>query len=374
MAFTEKSLVYLSKDFRAPASFGAVGQSASAGGAPIVDNDDPALTDEETSKGVIFQEIFEADGVSFTFTVTENDGVLPETTSDIIITRNGLTLSAQYIASLNSQSGEVTLTFTPDSGDRIAVIWFFRGELPQGIFQEIITPSGSDDTFALTVNNGQIPGRPQELFLFLNGIFLDYKKLTAYNQEQSEFTLDFTPASDDTLACVWFTSLPNNLKIIQESFKADGTQVDFTVTKNGGKLAKVKDAILLLRNGQHINNDYISGINTSTGTLTMTFVPDEGDDIELIWFVEEFVTPSYAPPVKMFQEQFTTDGVSNTLTVTKNQGKLPDELDSIMIYRNGQHISTNFVSELLPLEGTIRFSFTPRINEKFTIVWVISTV
>ena len=80
MAFIEKSLVYLSKDFRAPASFGAVGQSASAGGAPIVDNDDPALTDEETSKGVIFQEIFEADGVSATFTVTENDGVLPETT------------------------------------------------------------------------------------------------------------------------------------------------------------------------------------------------------------------------------------------------------------------------------------------------------
>ena len=106
----------------------------------------------------------------------------------------------------------------------------------------------------------------------------------------------------------------------------------------------------------------------------MTFTPDEGDDIELIWFVEEFITPSYAPPVKMFQEQFTTDGVSNTLTVTKNQGKLPDELDSIMIYRNGQHISTNFVSELLPLEGTIQFSFTPRANEKFTIVWVISTV
>ena len=103
-------------------------------------------------------------------------------------------------------------------------------------------------------------------------------------------------------------------------------------------------------------------------------MPDESDDIELIWFVEEFVTPSYAPPVKMFQEQFTTDGVSNTLTVTKNQGKLPDELDSIMIYRNGQHISTNFVSELLPLNGTITFSFTPRANEKFTIVWVISTV
>ena len=77
MAFTEKSLVYLSKDFRAPASFGAVGQSASAGGAPIVDNDDSALTDEETSKGVIFQEIFEADGVSSTAYVPQMRESLP---------------------------------------------------------------------------------------------------------------------------------------------------------------------------------------------------------------------------------------------------------------------------------------------------------
>jgi len=44
-----------------------------------------------------------------------------------------------------------------------------------------------------------------------------------------------------------------------------------------------------MRNGQHINNDYITGINPTAGTITLTFTPDQGDDITLIWFVEEFV-------------------------------------------------------------------------------------
>ena len=45
MAYTEQSLVYLSRDYRVTASFGAVGASASAGGAVITDNDDEQLTD-----------------------------------------------------------------------------------------------------------------------------------------------------------------------------------------------------------------------------------------------------------------------------------------------------------------------------------------
>lgn len=374
MSFTEQSLVYLSKEYRTPASFGAVGASASVGGNFIVDNDDPKLTDEETSKGAIFQQIFITDGTTSSFTVTENGGYLPETTSDIIITRNGLSLNNSYISSLDSQAGQIGLTFTPDNGDRIAIIWFFRGETVQEVYQEIITPNGSDDEFILTENSGKIPSRPQELFVFINGLFLDYNKFTAYSAESSSFTLDFIPESEDSLACVWFNNLPNNLKIVQEQFIADGSQTTFTVTKNGGKLAKVKDAILVLRNGQHINNSYITGINTSNGTITLTFAPDQGDDITLIWFVEEFVTPSIVPPVKMFQEQFTADGSSATFTITKNEGKLAEDLDSIMVYRNGQHISNNFISEVLPLEGKLTFSFLPRNNEKITIVWVISSL
>ena len=62
MAYTEQSLVYLSRDYRVTASFGAVGASASAGGAVITDNDDEQLTDAELNTGAIYQEVFTASG------------------------------------------------------------------------------------------------------------------------------------------------------------------------------------------------------------------------------------------------------------------------------------------------------------------------
>ena len=203
--------------------------------------------------------------------------------------------------------------------------------------------------------------------------FLDYEKISSFSPGQGQFTLNFTPDTSDSIAAVWFKTLPESNKIIQEQFIADGTQTTFTVTKNGGKLAKTKDAILLMRNGQHINNDYISGINTTNGTITMTFAPDQGDDITLIWFVEEFVTPT-SNAVSMFQEEFTADGVSSTFTVTENEGKLPEDLPSIMIYRNGQFISNQFISSHDPVAGTVTFGFVPRSGEKITIVWVVSNL
>jgi hypothetical protein len=374
MPYTEQSLVYLSRDYRFVASFGAVGASSSAGGAVITDNDDTSIINPEIGHGVIFQEVLTASG-SNTFTVTENNGVLPENAAEITIYRNGLLLNQTYISSLDAQNGEFTLSFTPDVGDRIAVVWFYRGEIEDnGIYQEIFTPNGSSDTFTCTDNNGIIPSRKQEMLIYQNGIFIDSDKVTNYSQTTSEFTLNYTPSADDSIAAIWFMSLPNNLKIIQEQFIADGAQTTFTVTKNGGKLAKTKDAILLMRNGQHINNDYISGINTTNGTITMTFAPDQGDDITLIWFVEEFVTPTGTAAVSMFQEEFTADGVSATFTVTENEGKLPEDLPSIMIYRNGQFISNQFISSHDPVAGTVTFGFVPRSGEKITIVWVVSNL
>lgn len=373
MSFTEQSVVYLSKEYRAPASFGAVGASATAGGNFIIDNDDNVNTNSTNaatqSRGTIYQEVFIPDGTTAIFTVTENDGILPETTDDIIITLNGLIVPSDNITALDSNSGQITLGFTPENGDRLVVIWFFRGAPEdQGIYQQVLTPSGSSATFTLTSNAGVIPDRPQEMFVFINGLFLDYNKFTAYNSSLSQFTLDFIPDTLDSLACVWFASLPENIKILQEKFIADGSSATYTVTLNEGKLPKVKDAILLMRNGQHINNDYISGYNPSNGSVTLSFIPDSGDVINIIWFMEEVI----ASHAKLYQEQFTTNGTDNFLTVTKNNGKLAKDLDSIMIYRNGQFINNGFVSLLEADLGKITFSFTPRVNEKFTIVWVIT--
>jgi len=369
MAFTEQSLVYLSKEYRVRPSYGAVGASSSAGGAAITNNDDSSIINPNLGSGTIYQQVFIATG-SNSFTVTQNNGVLPDNAAEITIYRNGLLLNQTYISSLDSINGTFTLSFTPDVDDRIVVVWFYRNELEDaGIYQEIFSGNGTA-TFTLTENSGIIPARKQEMFIYLNGIFIDYEKITSYSTASSEFTLNFTPYNDDSIAAVWFASLPNNLKIFQENLFADGTQTTFTITKNGGKLAKTKDAILLMRNGQHINNDYISGFNTTNGTVTLTFAPDAGDDITLIWFVQEDGV-DYSTLVSMYQEEFTADGITPKFTVTENQGKLPQSLSAIMVYRNGQFISNGFVSSHDYLNGTITFNFTPRSGEKITLVWVL---
>ena len=369
MAFTEQSLVYLSKEYRVRPSYGAVGASSSAGGAAITNNDDSSIINPNLGSGTIYQQVFIATG-SNSFTVTQNNGVLPDNAAEITIYRNGLLLNQTYISSLDSVNGTFTLSFTPDVDDRIVVVWFYRNEIEDaGIYQEIFSGNGTA-TFTLTENGGIIPARKQEMFIYLNGIFIDYEKITSYSTASSEFTLNFTPYNDDSIAAVWFASLPNNLKIFQENLFADGTQTTFTITKNGGKLAKTKDAILLMRNGQHINNDYISGFNTTNGTVTLTFAPDAGDDITLIWFVQEDGV-DYSTLVSMYQEEFTADGITPTFTVTENQGKLPQSLSAIMVYRNGQFISNGFVSSHDYLNGTITFNFTPRSGEKITLVWVL---
>ena len=204
MSFTEKSLVYLSKEYRIRPSYGAVGASASAGGAVITNNDETAANPPDLVTANIYQEVFTADGVTKTYQVTKNNAILPSTVSDVMVMRNGLFLNEVYIDNIDGSNGTLELTFLPDNGDEIVIIWFM--------------------------------------------------------------------------------ALPTSYKLFQEQFTADGIQTAFTVTKNDGQISSSTDAIILMRNGQHINNDYISGINTLTGTLTMTFAPDNGDEITIIWF------------------------------------------------------------------------------------------
>jgi hypothetical protein len=204
MSFTEKSLVYLSKEYRIRPSYGAVGASASAGGAVITNNDETAANPPDLVTANIYQEVFTADGVTKTYQVTKNNAILPSTVSDVMVMRNGLFLNEVYIDNIDGSNGTLELTFLPDNGDEIVIIWFM--------------------------------------------------------------------------------ALPTSYKLFQEQFTADGIQTAFTVTKNDGQISSSTDAIILMRNGQHINNDYINGINTLTGTLTMTFAPDNGDEITIIWF------------------------------------------------------------------------------------------
>jgi hypothetical protein len=373
--YIEEPLVFLDRDYQNVSSSGSVGQSGSIGGGSVIGGggeNSGANTQPSAgagSLGAIFQEVFTADGTQDTFTVTENDGVLPSNADDIMITRNGQWINANYISSLSSSTGTISLTFIPDEGDRIVIIWINRGDLFPIVFQEIIQGDGIDGEFTITKNDGRFATNIKETFIMLNGLFVDYKRIAEYYPNQGKLVLNFVPDTLETLAFVWFKEVPPYLSVIQENLIADGTQTDFSLSSNDGKLPQSKDSILVLRNGQHINNDYIDGYNPTNGIITLSFTPDEGDEISFVLFYTEIV----ALPLKskMYQEQFTTDGVANYLEVTKGNGKLPKNIDSIMIYRNGQFINNAFVSLLEPEIGKITFSFTPRLNEKFTIVWAI---
>jgi hypothetical protein len=71
----------------------------------------------------MYQEVFIADGILNTYQVTL-DTVLPNDTQDILIAWNGQLLDDEYIGALDANNATLQLTFTPDSGDRIAIIWF----------------------------------------------------------------------------------------------------------------------------------------------------------------------------------------------------------------------------------------------------------
>ena len=137
MGFTERTLKKLTLGYDQRAAYRSQSTSINAIQTSIAEQETSTNLDE----GFVYQEVFTADGVTKSYQVTENNGTLPETTADIMVTRNGLFLNSSYIASLDSINGTIELTFGPDNGDRIVVIWFYRSENEQAVFQEVFTPS-----------------------------------------------------------------------------------------------------------------------------------------------------------------------------------------------------------------------------------------
>lgn len=361
MGFTEATVRALPRDFERPFTFRSENSGAIANTTSIVSAENGTeLSGGGGGYGFIQQERFVADGISKVFTVTETEE-LPENASDVMVTRNGLFLSEKYFASLDSVNGTLELTFTPDSGDIIVIIWFIKTVVKGNIFQEIF--SGGSNTFT-TIST--LTSRVKNVFAFVNGLHLDYAKFVGING--NTITLNYTPSADDSLAFVWFQTFPNQLKVVQEQIIASGSST-FTLTENEGKIPSTSDHILVVRNGQHISNDYISGINETNATVTLSFTPDAGDEMLFIWFIDKEVGNEVK--ATMFQEQLLPDGTTNVLQVTQNEGKLPNDIAKIMLYRNGQFISNDFVDSYSELDGTINLSFTPRNGEKFTVVWVI---
>lgn len=361
MGFTEATVRALPRDFDRPFTFRDTSGGAIATTTSVVDAESGTeLSGGGGGFGFIQQERFVADGISSTFTVTESEE-LPENASDVMVTRNGLFLSEKYFSSLDSVNGSLELTFTPDEGDIIVLIWFIKTVVKGNIYQEIF--SGGSNSFT---TSSTLTSRVKNVFAFINGLHLDYAKFVGING--NTITLNYTPSADDSLAFVWFQTFPNQLKVVQEQVVSSGSST-FTLTENEGKIPSTSDHILVVRNGQHISNNYISGINETNSTVTLTFAPDGGDEMLFIWFMDKEVGSEAKST--MFQEQLFPDGTTNILQVTQNEGKLPNELSKIMIYRNGQFISNDFVSSYSELDGTINLSFTPRSGEKFTVVWVI---
>ena len=247
MGFTEATVRALPRDFEIPFTFSSENSGAIANTTSIVSAENGTeLSGGGGGYGFIQQERFVADGISKVFTVTETEE-LPENASDVMVTRNGLFLSEKYFASLDSVNGTLELTFTPDSGDIIVIIWFIKTVVKGNIYQEIF--SGGSNTFTTT---STLTSRVKNVFAFVNGLHLDYAKFVGISG--NTITLNYTPSADDSLAFVWFQTFPNQLKVVQEQIIASGSAT-FTLTENEGKIPSTSDHILVVRNGQHINND-----------------------------------------------------------------------------------------------------------------------
>jgi hypothetical protein len=72
----------------------------------------------------MYQETFIADGLINVYQVTLAGGILPDDKSDILVLRNGVVLDAGYIINLDGANGQLELSFMPDVGDEIVIIWF----------------------------------------------------------------------------------------------------------------------------------------------------------------------------------------------------------------------------------------------------------
>jgi hypothetical protein len=72
----------------------------------------------------IFQEKYIGDGISNNLLITAYNGLLPDDKQDILVYRNGIFIDQEYIVSLDQVNGVVQLSFTPQAGDRMMIVWF----------------------------------------------------------------------------------------------------------------------------------------------------------------------------------------------------------------------------------------------------------
>jgi hypothetical protein len=273
MGFTERTVRKLPLNYDVTWNYRADGLGI-GGSSPTIPQENDGGNNGNTSS--MFEEVFTADGISATFTVTKNDGILADSLDKIFVSRNGQYIGNEYISDLSPQDGEITLGFVPESGEEITLNWFAKPNTQQPIFQEIFTADGISAQFTVTKNNGELPSAYTQI--------LNNNYLTGLDAPNGQVSLTFTPFSGERIAIVWFYR-QENIEPYKQSFTADGLSGTFTVTNNDGILSDYKDAILVMRNGQLIDNDYISSFNKASGEVILTFTPDNNEKIEIIWFV-----------------------------------------------------------------------------------------
>lgn len=281
MGFTERTVRKLPLNYDVTWNYRADGLGI-AGSSPTIPQENDGGNNGNTS--AMFEQVFTADGISASFTVTENNGVLADSLDKIFVSRNGQYIGNSYISNLDSQNGTITLGFVPDNGEEITLNWFAVPNTNQPIFQEIFTADGLSTQFTVTKNNGELPDSLTQIFVYRNGLLLNNNYLTGLNAANGQISLTFTPFASERIAIVWFYR-QENITPFKQEFTSDGLSATFTVTNNNGILSDYKDAILVMRNGQLIDNDYISSFNKANGEVTLSFTPNNQEKIEIIWFV-----------------------------------------------------------------------------------------
>jgi hypothetical protein len=153
-----------------------------------------------------------------------------------------------------------------------------------------------------------------------------WTQVTAVDYPEGEGLEDGTPrlrsiTQDDTA-----------ISSADEFFREDFTNVtdELNVTVNNGVLPVDPNRVQVFKNGELLNPD---DYTISGSTITLDSTADPADVFEVLFSA----ALSYTPPGTFFRQRF--DNVTDTITITANNGNLPTSKEQIVIFQNGQLIN-----------------------------------
>ena len=283
--------------------------------------------------------------------VTVNNGLIPSDKTKVYLYQNGQLISTEYY----SVSGdEIFLNYNGDREDIFTVVFVASSPIPiEKSFREEVT--GVTSVITATVNNGVIPTEKDKIYVYQNGQLISPEY---YNVFDNQIFLTYTSDVSDKFTIV-FGKILTSLKEEEQIFREEFTNIAnvLSVTVNNGFIPADKGKVYVYQNGQLISPQFYS-INGNE--IVLNYNATIYDKFTVIFgeVVNNFSVS------RMYKQEFTN--ITNTITVTVNNGILPLNLDKVLIYQNGQLIGSSYYSIL---GNVITLSYSAETSDLITVIF-----